>query len=84
VKYNIVVNLVASSYTETDMVTKAPEDIQIQIKAKVPLGRYTKPEEIARAVLFFAADGDYITGQEININGEVYMWKQLPNACRIS
>jgi hypothetical protein len=24
-------------------------------------------------VLFLAADGDYITGQQININGGVYM-----------
>jgi hypothetical protein len=24
-------------------------------------------------VLFLAADGDYITGQQINVNGGVYM-----------
>ena len=31
------------------------------------------PQEIAKAVAFLAADGDYITGQQINVNGGVYM-----------
>ena len=39
------------------------------IKDKIPLGRFGLPEEIAKAVLFLAADGDYITGQQINVNG---------------
>ncbi len=44
------------------MVAKMPEDVQQQIVAKIPLGRFAKPEEIARAAVFLAADGDYITG----------------------
>jgi len=47
--------------------------VQKQILSRIPLGRFGKPEEIAKAVLFLAADGDYITGQQININGGVYM-----------
>ena len=35
--------------------------------------RFGLPDEIAKAVLFLAADGDYITGQQINVNGGVYM-----------
>jgi NAD(P)-dependent dehydrogenase (short-subunit alcohol dehydrogenase family) len=31
------------------------------------------PEEIAKGVLFLAADADYVTGQQINVNGGVYM-----------
>ena len=31
------------------------------------------PEEIAKAVTFLAADGDYITGQQINVNGGWYL-----------
>ena len=27
----------------------------------------------AKVVVFVAADGDYITGQQININGGIYM-----------
>jgi NAD(P)-dependent dehydrogenase (short-subunit alcohol dehydrogenase family) len=37
------------------------------------MGRFATPDEIARAVLFLAADGDYVTGQQINVNGGVYM-----------
>lgn len=72
-KNNITVNVVAPGFTETDMFAKVPDDIQAQIKGRIPMGRYAQPEEIARAVLFLAADGDYITGQQININGGVYM-----------
>jgi acetoacetyl-CoA reductase/3-oxoacyl-[acyl-carrier protein] reductase len=70
---NITVNAVAPGYTETDMFAKVPGDIQAQIKAKIPLRRFAQPEEIARAVIFLAADGDYITGQQINVNGGAYM-----------
>jgi NAD(P)-dependent dehydrogenase (short-subunit alcohol dehydrogenase family) len=55
------------------MLAKVPENVQAQIKAKIPMGRFGLPEEIAKAVAFLAADGDYITGQQININGGVYM-----------
>ena len=55
------------------MFAKVPNDIQIQIKAKIPLGRFAQPEEIARAVTFLVADGDYITGTVINVNGGGHM-----------
>jgi acetoacetyl-CoA reductase/3-oxoacyl-[acyl-carrier protein] reductase len=69
----ITVNTVAPGYTETDMFAKVPADIQAQIKAKIPLHRFAQPEEIAKAVVFLAAEGDYITGQQINVNGGAYM-----------
>ena len=69
----ITVNSVAPGYTETDMFAKVPADIQAQIKAKIPLRRFAQPEEIARAVVFLVSDGDYITGQQINVNGGAYM-----------
>jgi NAD(P)-dependent dehydrogenase (short-subunit alcohol dehydrogenase family) len=69
----ITVNSVAPGYTETDMFAKVPADIQAQIKAKIPLRRFAHPEEIASAVLFLVADGDYITGQTIGVNGGAYM-----------
>jgi len=37
------------------------------------MGRFGLPEEVAKAVSFLAAEGDYITGQQINVNGGVYM-----------
>jgi NAD(P)-dependent dehydrogenase (short-subunit alcohol dehydrogenase family) len=40
------------------------------ISAAVPLGRFGKPEEIAKAVVFLAsADASYITGTELFVDG---------------
>lgn len=72
-KYNITVNVVAPGFTMTDMLAKVPENVQEQIKSRIPMGRFGKPEEIAKAVVFLAADGDYITGAQINVNGGAYM-----------
>ncbi|MBW4934130.1 3-oxoacyl-[acyl-carrier-protein] reductase [Marinobacter sp. F4206] len=72
-KYNITVNAIAPGFTETEMLAQVPENIREQIIARVPMGRFGQPEEIARAVVFLAAEGDYITGQQINVNGGVYM-----------
>lgn len=69
----VTVNVVAPGFTLTDMLAKVPEEVASQIKARIPLGRFAEPEEVAKAVVFLAADGDYITGQQINVNGGVYM-----------
>ena len=72
-KYNITANAIAPGFTSTEMVDAIPEEIAAQIKAKIPLGRFASPEEIAKAASFLAADGDYITGQELNVNGGYHM-----------
>jgi acetoacetyl-CoA reductase len=72
-KYNVTCNSLAPGFTETGMLAKVAEHVQAQILARIPMGRFAAPEEIAKAVLFLAADGDYITGQQINVNGGVYM-----------
>jgi acetoacetyl-CoA reductase len=72
-KYNVTCNSLAPGFTETGMLAKVPENVRQQILGRIPMGRFGQPEEIAKAVLFLAADGDYITGQQINVNGGVYM-----------
>jgi 3-oxoacyl-(acyl-carrier-protein) reductase len=72
-KHHITVNSLAPGFTLTDMLAKVPENVQAQIKSRIPMGRFGMPDEIAKAVLFLAADADYVTGQQININGGVYM-----------
>jgi acetoacetyl-CoA reductase/3-oxoacyl-[acyl-carrier protein] reductase len=69
----ITVNTVSPGFTDTDMFAEVPEKIQEQIKGRIPMGRFGKPEEVAKAVVFLAVDGDYITGQQINVNGGAYM-----------
>ena len=72
-KSGITVNTVSPGFTETDMFAEIPEKIQDQIKTRIPMGRFGKPEEIAKAVVFLVSDGDYITGQQINVNGGAFM-----------
>src|SRR5450755_476596 len=72
-KYNVTCSSLAPGFTETGMLAKVPENVRQQILGRIPMGRFGQPEEIAKAVLFLAAHGDYVTGQQINVNGGVYM-----------
>jgi NAD(P)-dependent dehydrogenase (short-subunit alcohol dehydrogenase family) len=72
-RVGITVNVVAPGFTETDMFAAVPPAIQTQIKSKIPAARFAHPEEIAKAVIYLVADGDYITGQQINVNGGAFM-----------
>ena len=72
-KFGITVNVVAPGYTATDMIETVPEAVQTKIKSKIPLRRFARAEEISKAVLFLVADGDFVTGQQINVNGGAFM-----------
>lgn len=72
-KYNITANVIAPGFTGTEMLSTIPVEILEQIKGRIPLRRFAEPEEIAKAAAFLVCDGDYITGQQINVNGGVYM-----------
>lgn len=72
-RYNITTNVVSPGFTETEMVTAIPAEVLEQILARIPLRRLAKPEEIAKSVAFLVCDADYITGQQINVNGGIYM-----------
>lgn len=73
VNSGITVNAVSPGYTETDMFDAVPAALQTKIKSKIPMARFAHPEEIAKAVMFLVADGDYVTGQQINVNGGAFM-----------
>lgn len=70
----ITVNAVAPGYIATEMVRAVPENVLEKIIAGIPVGRLGQPEEIARAVIFLAADeSSFITGETLSINGGQYM-----------
>ncbi|MBM7578464.1 3-oxoacyl-[acyl-carrier protein] reductase [Jeotgalibacillus terrae] len=70
----INVNAVAPGFIETDMTGELPPDVQEAMKQMIPLDRFGKPEDIAKAVVFLASDdADYITGQTIHIDGGMVM-----------
>jgi acetoacetyl-CoA reductase len=72
-RYRVTVNCVCPGFTETEMYTVVPEKVKEQILKRIPLGRVGTSQEIARAVRFLIVDGDYITGQTLNVNGGIFM-----------
>ncbi|GAK05459.1 acetoacetyl-CoA reductase [Geomicrobium sp. JCM 19037] len=70
---NITVNAVCPGFIETEMVQEMPEKVLNQIVSSVPVQRLGQAQEIARGVVFLCKDGEYITGQQLNINGGLYM-----------
>src|SRR4051794_22036082 len=72
-KGNVTVNAICPGFIGTEMVAAMPEKVLDAVVSKVPQKRLGKPEEIARGVVYLCKDGDYITGQQLNINGGLYM-----------
>jgi len=68
--YNIRVNAIAPGFVETDMTAALSENYKQKLLNTIPAGRFGKPEEIARIVLFLCSDDSrYLTGQTIEIDG---------------
>ena len=70
----ITVNCVAPGFIETDMTAALAEEQQHALLGQIPLGHLGKPEDIAHAVSYLASGrAGYVTGQEIHVNGGMYM-----------
>jgi len=70
----ITANVVAPGYIDTEMTEGLPGDVKERMMAQIPLGRFGSPEDVARAVLFFASDlSSYITGQVLVVDGGMVM-----------
>jgi 3-oxoacyl-[acyl-carrier protein] reductase len=66
----ITVNAVAPGFIETEMVDALPERVRNRLLDQIPLKRFGKAAEVARAVIYLvSSDGDYITGEELSMNG---------------
>ena len=66
----VTANAVAPGFIETDMTNALPEAALSAMAAGIPAGRPGLPEEVARAVAFFAReDAGYITGQVLCVDG---------------
>jgi acetoacetyl-CoA reductase len=71
----ITVNAIAPGYIDTDMVAAVPGPVLEKIVARIPVGRLGKADEIARGVLFLAADeAGFVTGSTLSINGGQHMY----------
>ncbi|OGL12710.1 MAG: 3-oxoacyl-[acyl-carrier-protein] reductase [Candidatus Rokubacteria bacterium RIFCSPLOWO2_02_FULL_72_37] len=70
----VTVNALAPGFIETEMVQGIPERVRNKLLDQIPLRRFGTAAEVARAVVYLvSADGDYITGAEISINGGLLM-----------
>jgi acetoacetyl-CoA reductase len=72
-KFNITANAIAPGFTSTETLADVPPNILEQIRKRIPLQRFAQPREVAQAAAFLACEGDYITGQQLNVNGGLYM-----------
>ena len=70
-KAGVTVNVICPGYIATEMVMAVPKEVlEKSILPQIPVGRLGQPEEIARCVVFLAADdAGYITGSTLSPNG---------------
>lgn len=66
----ITVNAIAPGFIETEMTEVLSDAVKEASVAQIPLGRFGKPEDIAKTAAFLASDdAGYITGQVIQVDG---------------
>jgi 3-oxoacyl-[acyl-carrier protein] reductase len=70
----ITVNSVAPGRINSAMVAGATPAMNDAFRARIPLGRFGEPEEVAEVVAFLASDAaGYVTGTTIDVGGGSFM-----------
>ncbi|MBC7248159.1 MAG: 3-oxoacyl-ACP reductase FabG [Actinobacteria bacterium] len=70
-RYGIRVNAIAPGYVETEMIGWMPEDYKAKIIPRIPMRRFGRCEEVAKAVCFLVEDATYMTGQTLILDGGI-------------
>ena len=71
---NILANVVAPGFIETDMTAAMTDDAKKTLFAQIPLERLGQPADVASLVTFLASDlAGYITGQVFIVDGGMVM-----------
>ena len=70
----IIANAIAPGFIETDMTEILKPEIKDGILKSIPVGKIGSPEDVAKAVMFFANESSsYITGQVLAVDGGMTM-----------
>ena len=70
----ITVNCIAPGFIATDMTAALSQEQQNTLQTQIPLGHLGQPADIAHAVVYLASpQAAYVTGQELHVNGGMYM-----------
>ena len=71
---NINVNSISPGFIDTDMTNALSDDQIDNLSKNIPLGRIAESSEVSSVVSFLLSDdSSYITGENINVNGGLYM-----------
>ncbi|YCA42031.1 SDR family oxidoreductase [Bacillus sp. JZ8] len=69
-KQGITANVISPGLVETDATADLPQGFKQQQESFLPLGRLGRPEDIAKAIAFYASDdSSYITGSYTPVSG---------------
>ncbi len=70
---NVTVNAVCPGFIATGMWNSIPEEIRQKLLERIPMRRVGQPSEVATMIRFIVAEGDYVTGQTLNVNGGIFI-----------
>lgn len=76
-EHDVTANVIAPGYVDTPLVEYVKElpEVYADTLRPIPMGRWGKPEEVARVAVFLASEASaYITGQVIVVDGGRLAW----------
>jgi 3-oxoacyl-[acyl-carrier protein] reductase len=67
-------NTITPGFIATEMTAVLKDEVKDAFTAKIPMGRFGNPSEVAEATAFLLSDhSSYITGETLKVNGGMYM-----------